>query len=151
MRAAVLRDGAIVVRDDVPEPVPALGQVLVQVRACGICGSDLHFAHHGATMLALGDEMEGLPDLGEPRLDLGRDVFMGHEFAAEVLEVGPDTVAPPPGTVVTSLPVMLTLTGMQNLAHTHAVLRHPQGADHRFRLRLRPHGVRRVPAGDRGG
>ena len=25
-------------------------------------------------------------------IDLGRDVFMGHEFAAEVLEVGPDTV-----------------------------------------------------------
>ena len=37
----------MVVRDDVAEPVPAAGQVLVEVRACGICGSDLHFARHG--------------------------------------------------------------------------------------------------------
>jgi threonine dehydrogenase-like Zn-dependent dehydrogenase len=119
MRAAVLRDGRMVVRDDVPEPVPGEGQVLVQVRACGICGSDLHFARHGATMLALGDEMEGLPDLGRPRLDLGRDVFMGHEFCAEVVEAGPGTQAPPPGTLVTSVPIMVTPTGIADLAYTN--------------------------------
>ena len=38
-----------------PSPCPDFGQVLVQVKACGICGSDLHFAKHGATMLAPGD------------------------------------------------------------------------------------------------
>ena len=48
-------------------------------------------------MLGLGGRMEGHADLGAPPLDLGRDVFMGHEFAAEVLEVGPDTVGPPSG------------------------------------------------------
>ncbi len=119
MRAAVLRDGAIRVRDDVPDPEPALGQVLVQVKACGICGSDLHFARHGATMVALGEQMEGLPDLGDTPVDLGRDVFMGHEFAAEVLEAGPDTVAPAPGTIVTSVPVALTLAGVRNLAYSN--------------------------------
>lgn len=119
MRAAVLRGGAMLVRDDVPEPEPALGQVLVQVTACGICGSDLHFTKHGQTMLDLGDEMEGVPEMGDAPLDTGRDVFMGHEFAAEVLEVGPDTVAPPPGTLVTSLPVMLTMTGLRNLAYSN--------------------------------
>ena len=41
-------------------------------------------------MLALGDEIEGVPDLGAPPVDLAADVFMGHEFAAEVLEVGPE-------------------------------------------------------------
>ena len=51
MRAAVLRAGAVVVRDDVPDPEPQLGQVLVAVKACGICGSDLPFVRHGATML----------------------------------------------------------------------------------------------------
>jgi len=70
-------------------------------------------------MLALGDEMEGLPDLGQARVDLGRDVHMGHEFAAEVLEVGPDTVAPAPGTIVTSVPVMLTMTGLRDLAYSN--------------------------------
>ncbi len=119
MRAAVLRDGDMLVRDDVAEPEPALGQVLVQVKACGICGSDLHFTRHGQTMLDLGDEMEGVPDMGDTRIDTARDVFMGHEFAAEVLEVGPDTVAPAPGTLVTSLPVLLTSTGIRNLAYSN--------------------------------
>jgi threonine dehydrogenase-like Zn-dependent dehydrogenase len=40
MRAAVLREGRMVYRDDVPEPVPESGQVLVAVRSCGICGTD---------------------------------------------------------------------------------------------------------------
>ena len=119
MRAAVLRDGRMHVRDDVAEPEPSLGQVLVQVKACGICGSDLHFTRHGQTMLDLGEQMEGLPDMGDAPLDTGRDVFMGHEFSAEVLEVGPDTVAPAPGTVVTSLPVLLTMSGIRNLAYSN--------------------------------
>ena len=54
MRSAVLRHGRMHVRDDVPEPRPSAGQVLVDVKACGICGSDLHFVVHGATMLELG-------------------------------------------------------------------------------------------------
>jgi threonine dehydrogenase-like Zn-dependent dehydrogenase len=119
MRAAVLRAGEVVVRDDVPEPVPELGQVLVAVRACGICGSDLHFVRHGATMLRLAGEMSGLPELGAPPVDLGRDVFMGHEFSAEVLEAGPGTDAPPAGTIVTSIPAMITMTGVRDLVYSN--------------------------------
>ena len=118
MRAAVLRGGEMVIRDDVPEPEPGFGQVLVQVKACGICGSDLHFAKHGGTMMALGAEMNGMPDMGRTPPDLSRDIFMGHEFSAEVLEAGHDTVAPKAGTLVTSIPVMLTMTGMQDLAYS---------------------------------
>ena len=77
MRAAVLRDGRMVYRDDVPEPVPETGQVLVGVRACGICGSDLHFAAHGAEVVELGDRMGGGAATGM-NLDLNGDVFMGH-------------------------------------------------------------------------
>lgn len=110
MRAAVLRDRQMVLRDDVPEPVPGPGQVLVGVTACGICGSDLHFAKHGDRMLELGEQMQGAADGGQ-KLDLSADVFMGHEFSAEVLEAGPDTDAPKPGTIVTSLPVLLSATG----------------------------------------
>ena len=110
MRAVVLRDGQMVLRDDVPEPVPGPGQVLVRVTACGICGSDLHFAKHGEKVLELSEQMQGAEDGGQ-KLDLSGDVFMGHEFSAEVLEAGPDTDAPKTGTTVTSLPVLLSATG----------------------------------------
>jgi threonine dehydrogenase-like Zn-dependent dehydrogenase len=89
MRAAVLRDGRMVYRDEVPEPVPESGQVLVAVRACGICGSDLHFAAHGAAVLEMGGRLGGGAGTGM-NVDLNRDVFMGHEFSAEILEAGPD-------------------------------------------------------------
>ena len=108
MRAVALKSGQFHVRDDIPEPQPGFGQVLVQVKACGICGSDLHFAEHGAEMMDLGKQMKGMPSFGEsPDLDLDADVFMGHEFAAEVLEVGPDTEGPAAGTIVTSIPILL--------------------------------------------
>jgi 2-desacetyl-2-hydroxyethyl bacteriochlorophyllide A dehydrogenase len=121
MRASVLRGGRMVCRDDLPEPVPGPGQVLVAVKACGICGSDLHFAKHGAEMLAATAEMDGMPGTGEG-VDLGADVFMGHEFSAEILDAGPGTEAPPPGTLVTSVPVLLSQTGMEMIVHSNSTL-----------------------------
>ncbi|MGH9227455.1 MAG: zinc-binding dehydrogenase [Acidimicrobiales bacterium] len=132
MRALVLRGGSeLIVRDDAPDPQPGFGQVLADVKACGICGSDLHFVQHAATMLGLLADMEGLPDFGAPPLDLGRDVFMGHEFAAEVLEVGPDTVGPDPGTIVTSVPIMLTPTGLRDIVYSNDI---PAGYGERILL-----------------
>lgn len=132
MRALVLRGASeLIVRDDAPDPQPDFGQVLAQVKACGICGSDLHFVQHAATMLGLVADMEGLPDFGAPPLDLGRDMFMGHEFAAEVLEVGPDTVGPPPGTIVTSVPIMLTSTGLRDIVYSNDI---PAGYGERILL-----------------
>lgn len=135
MRAAVLRAGEMLVRDDIPEPVPALGQVLAQVKACGICGSDLHFAKHGATMLSLSAEMEGMPDMGGAgggmAMDLDKDVFMGHEFAAEILEVGPGTEAPAPGTIVTSIPILFTATGISPIVYSNDI---PAGYGERILL-----------------
>lgn len=111
MRAVVLRDGRMVFRDDVPDPVPGPGQVLVGVRWCGICGSDLHFAAHGAEMLALTEQMGAGP--AGMQIDLNQDVFMGHEFSAEVLDAGPDTDTHPSGTLVTSIPVLLSSNGIE--------------------------------------
>ena len=103
-----------------------MGQVLVRTLACGICGSDLHFVKHGSRLIELARE-SGLP----AGVDLGRDVFMGHEFSAEVLEVGPETVALPAGTVVTSLPVMLSLEGISQLAYSNDL---PAGYSERMLL-----------------
>lgn len=103
MRAAVLRGGRLVV-DNVGEPAPGEGEVLVAVKACGICGSDLHFVDHGADFLRLTSEAYGGV---APSVDLSRDVRMGHEFSAEVIASGPRTDGPKPGTIVTSMPILM--------------------------------------------
>lgn len=80
------------------------------VKACGICGSDLH-------ALVYADELLGAArEIGAPMVfDPSRDYIMGHEFAAEVLELGPETTGVPvaPGDLVTSLPIALTATGVE--------------------------------------
>ncbi|OBI48457.1 zinc-binding dehydrogenase [Mycobacterium sp. E787] len=120
MRAAVLRDGRMVYRDDVPEPVPGPGQVLVGVRACGICGSDLHFAAHGDEVVEMTAQVAA--GAGGMGVDLNSDVFMGHEFSAEVLEAGPDTETHPPGTMVTSLPVLLSAKGVEPIVYSNSTI-----------------------------
>jgi threonine dehydrogenase-like Zn-dependent dehydrogenase len=121
MRAAVLREGRMVYRDDVPDPIPGPGQVLVGVRSCGICGSDLHFARHGDQVLSLSDEMAGSLG-GGANVDLNHDVFMGHEFSAEVLEAGPDTETLSPGTLVTSIPVLISGKRVEPIVYSNKTL-----------------------------
>jgi threonine dehydrogenase-like Zn-dependent dehydrogenase len=122
VRACVMRDGNLVVAD-VPDPRPEAGQLLVRTIACGICGSDLHFLRHAPAMVDLSEQLT--PSLGElapvvaPAIDLGRDIIMGHEFCAEVLEAGPETAGPAPGTPVVSVPVLLTGTGLRQLAYNN--------------------------------
>jgi threonine dehydrogenase-like Zn-dependent dehydrogenase len=132
MRAVARHDKQLIVRDDLPDPKPDFGQVLVQVKACGICGSDLHFAKFGQDMIGLSSEMGGMPMIGAGmRPDFTRDIYMGHEFAAEVLEAGPDTTAPKAGTIVTSIPIMLTSSGIRDLAYSNEL---PSGYGERMLL-----------------
>jgi 2-desacetyl-2-hydroxyethyl bacteriochlorophyllide A dehydrogenase len=105
----------MVYREDVPEPVPGSGQVLVAVRACGICGSDLHFVKHSAQVHALSQQISGVPIGAGADLSLDADIFMGHEFSAEVMQAGPATSAPAPGTLVTSIPALLCPTAQPRL------------------------------------
>jgi threonine dehydrogenase-like Zn-dependent dehydrogenase len=155
MRAAVLRKGRMVCRDDVPDPIPGPGQVLVGVRSCGICGSDLHFAAHGAEVLSLTDEMAGSLG-GGTNVDLSHDIFMAHEFSAEILEAGPDTETYPPGTLVTSIPVLISGKHVEPIVYSNKtlggyaermllsaplLLRIPNGLDHRHAALTEPMAV----------
>ena len=86
-----------------PEPTPAEDDALVSLRECGICGSDLHTLAHADALpaVAAATGMEGA-------FDPERDYFLGHEWVAEVLEVGsaaPATVAP--GDRVVSIPYLM--------------------------------------------
>ncbi len=103
MRAAIMRQREIVVdRLAVPEPGP--GQVLVRTLACGICGSDLHMLRHGPRLAAVADPGDRILQA----MDFDRDVVMGHEFCAEVLDFGPDCRRQfKPGQMVCSVPVVL--------------------------------------------
>jgi threonine dehydrogenase-like Zn-dependent dehydrogenase len=115
MRAAVARRGQMVV-DDVAEPRPAAGEALIAVRACGICGSDLHTLRHAHSMLALAS-MTGTEDAFDPDADF----IMGHEFCGEVLELGAETdgLAIGPGDLVVSMPMAFTATGLELLGFSN--------------------------------
>jgi propanol-preferring alcohol dehydrogenase len=70
MRAMVLEaPGKPLVARELPEPEPATGQVLVAVRACGVCRTDVHVA-------------DG--DLRDPKLPL----VLGHQIVATAVESG---------------------------------------------------------------
>lgn len=121
MRACVLRDGQLAVTE-VADPHPEPGQLLVRTLACGICGTDLHFARHAETIVRVNDELWptlGPAAIGDSHVDLAKDVFMGHEFCGKVLAAGRGTEGPPPGTAVVSVPVVLSGTGVHRLTYNN--------------------------------
>lgn len=68
---------------DLPDPRPGPGQLVLDVRRCGICGSDLHAKDHADELTDVmaavdyGDFMRG-----------DTPVVLGHEFCGEVVERG---------------------------------------------------------------
>lgn len=86
MKAVVLRGKSLNI-EECPVPEPKAGQVLARVLACGICGSDLHFAKLRGAMNE-------------------RGIVMGHEFVAEVVKAGPGAENWKPGTRITSIPAL---------------------------------------------
>lgn len=69
MKALVLVDACQFEIRDVPRPQPAANDVLVEVKACGICGSDVH-------------GMDGSTGRRKP------PIIMGHEASGVVVEAG---------------------------------------------------------------
>jgi threonine dehydrogenase-like Zn-dependent dehydrogenase len=110
MRAVVCKHAQLSVADR-PEPVPARGQVRIQVLRCGICGSDLH-ARHGC------DEWAGLAQrLGYDRFARSdQEIVFGHEFCGEVAEHGPRSRRPlATGTHVVALPLLRGAGGVDTV------------------------------------
>jgi threonine dehydrogenase-like Zn-dependent dehydrogenase len=103
------------VADTIPDPVPGPGEVLVRTLACGICGSDLHALKYADRML------EAARDSGGAfALDLKRDVVMGHEFCAEIVDHGPDTRRTlRPGTRVCSRPSLIRADGPRTVGYSN--------------------------------
>ena len=97
MRAALMERGRIWV-EDVPDPTPAEGEVVVKSVACGICGSDLHAARHTEEFVATSIEAGGAF-----KLTTFDPVVLGHEFCAEVMETRGDLRA---GDLVCSVPAL---------------------------------------------
>lgn len=116
MKAVVMRNRGLVV-DQVPDPEPLEGEVLVRTLACGICGSDLHALQYAETLVNAARET------GSPfQLDLNRDVVMGHEFCCEVVDYGPRTDASVPrGRLVVSIPVVFRGGTLQAVGYSNEV------------------------------
>ncbi len=114
MRAAVMRKGEIVT-DQLPDLEPGDGQVLVRTLACGICGSDLHALQHASKMKGVAEEA-GLPPLFDP----DRDVVMGHEFCAEIVDFGPNTLRNlKVGDRVCSMPMLFHAGGVAGVGYSN--------------------------------
>ena len=71
MKVAVYCDKDLMEIREVPTPEPDSGSVLVKVRACAVCGSDIRIFHHGNSRVK------------PPQI-------LGHEASGEVVEVGSD-------------------------------------------------------------
>ncbi|MEE8218454.1 MAG: zinc-dependent alcohol dehydrogenase family protein [Vicinamibacteria bacterium] len=79
MRAMVLeRPAAPLLEKELPEPIPGSGQVLLRVRACGVCRTDLHIVD---------GELPGL----------GRRIVPGHQIVGVVEAAGEGVERPAVG------------------------------------------------------
>ena len=71
--------------EEVPEPEPRADEVLIQVRACGVCGSDTHCVETDDDGYMLFSGPTRLPEI------------LGHEYSGTVVAVGPDVQHLRPG------------------------------------------------------
>jgi (R,R)-butanediol dehydrogenase / meso-butanediol dehydrogenase / diacetyl reductase len=86
MKAAVFKGVEDVRVEQVPDPEAGPDDVVVEVSACGICGSDLHTYLHGSFV--------------QP------GQVMGHEFSGRVVEAGPRVEGLSVGDRVTAVPIV---------------------------------------------
>lgn len=114
MRAAVFLNGQFTI-ENIADPTPGPGMVLVKPLVCGICGSDLHTRHHA----------HGIADLLHRAgfrefMDPDKPVVLGHEFCCEVIDYGADCKRSiPVGHRVVGLPFANGPTGIELLGYSN--------------------------------
>lgn len=84
MKAVVLERAGKISIKEIPRPVPASGEVLIRVKACGICGSDIRYFY--------GENPWSLQTLGLSKPNPA-SIVLGHEFSGEIEGVG-DEISP---------------------------------------------------------
>jgi threonine dehydrogenase-like Zn-dependent dehydrogenase len=88
---------------------------MVKTLACGICGSDLHALRHAEQFVEASRRAGSVFTM-----DLTRDVVMGHEFCAEIVEYGPETTrALRAGTRVCSRPSLIRADGPRTVGYSN--------------------------------
>ncbi len=98
MRAAVFHGANDIRISDVPDPEGAgPGEVLVRPFWCGICGTDLH--EYAAGPIVIPTEPHPLTGASAPQI-------LGHEFSAEVVDVGPGVTNVRVGQRVSVMPII---------------------------------------------
>ncbi len=116
MKAIVCQNAALRLEER-PTPEPGIGQALLNVLRCGICGSDLHMRHHCDHMNLLSRRV------GYERVARSSDpLVFGHEFCGEVVDYGPRSRRKlKPGSRVCAVPLIrngahVDLVGLSNYA-----------------------------------
>ena len=98
MKAAVFHAEHDVRVEEVTDPrPPGTGEVLIRPLWCGICGTDLH--EYAMGPIVIPDKPHRLNGSQLPQV-------LGHEFSAEVLEVGADVGTVSPGQRVSIMPLL---------------------------------------------
>ena len=114
MKAVVMRDGSLGV-EQLEDPVPGPGEVLVRTLACGICGSDLHMLKHCEHALS-SFKRGSIPISFDP----AKGVVFGHEYCAEILDYGPDIQRQlKPGTRVCSVPLVFKPGALETVGYSN--------------------------------
>lgn len=85
MKAAVLKDVEKLVVEQIPDPEPAANEVLLRVKAVGVCGTDLHL-YRGHGNYNVDAQGRYIPLTEQP-------LVLGHEFSGEVVEVGKEVTS----------------------------------------------------------
>ena len=93
MKAAVYHGAGDIRVEDVPEPTPGPGELLLEVHAAGICGTDVGEWVHGPVLYAVN---------GHPVTGHRGPLIPGHELSGRVVGVGPGVSGLEAGTVVAS-------------------------------------------------